>query len=117
MISRAIRLASIALVLSSAVTSAQSFNRNAWIDDYAFLKHTLEKRYSNLAWFASPEGGLDLPALDRRTSAALKMSVSDEDAQSAILNFVRAFHDGHFSQLASLELARTPASVNPAAAQ
>jgi hypothetical protein len=48
-----------------------SFDRNSWLQDYAALKQALEKRYSNLAWFASPEGGVDLPALDRRTLAAL----------------------------------------------
>jgi len=79
-----------------------NFDRDPWLKDYASLKQALEKRYSNLAWFASPEGGVDLPALDRRTLAALQSARSDEDARSALLNFVTSFHDGHFSQLAAL---------------
>jgi hypothetical protein len=78
---------------------ATPFDRGAWRDDYAFLKKVLEQRYSNLAWFAAPEGGVDLPALDRRTTAALAAAKSDEEARLAIQNFVSAFHDGHFSEL------------------
>jgi hypothetical protein len=84
------------------IACAQSFDRNAWLQDYAALKQAIEKRYSNLAWFASPEGGVDLPALDRRTLAALKDARIDEDARSALQSFVRGFHDGHFSQLAAV---------------
>jgi len=80
-----------------------AFDRGAWLRDYAALKQALEKRYSNLAWFASPEGGLDLPALDKRTLAALRTAASDDEARETLLSFVRAFHDGHFSQLPSLQ--------------
>src|ERR1043166_4393094 len=72
-----------------------AFDRGAWLRDYAALKQALEARYSNLAWFASPEGGVDLPALDKRTVAALRAAASDDDAREALLSFVRAFHDGH----------------------
>lgn len=89
----------------SAPACTQSFDRDAWLRDYAALKQALEKHYSNLAWFASPESGVDLPALDRRTLAALKDARSDEDARSAILEFVRGFHDGHFSQLPAVAAA------------
>src|SRR5262249_48831864 len=51
-----------------------------------------------------------LPALDRRTTAALVAARTDDDAREAILGFVRAFHDGHFSPLSTLE----PAPATPA---
>ena len=97
----------------SATASGQTFDRNAWLRDYATLKQALEKRYSNLAWFASAEGGVDLPALDRRTLAALRAARTDDDARTALLSFVRSFHDGHFSQLAALQPPPATKSVEP----
>lgn len=82
-----------------AIAQSQTFDPKPWLQDYASLKHTLEKSYSNLAWFASPEGGVDLPALDRRTLAAIESAHSDDEARRALLSFVRSFHDGHFSSL------------------
>ncbi len=88
------------LLASSAFTvCAADFNREAWLADYAFMKQTLEQRYSNLAWFGSIQGGVDLPALDRETIAALNSAATDEEARRAVLSFVRGFHDGHFSAL------------------
>jgi hypothetical protein len=83
------------------------FDKAAWLQDYQNLKSALERSYSNLAWFASPQGNVDLPALNRRTLSALHRAKDDEDATTAVLAFVAAFHDGHFSRLADLE----PASV------
>ena len=79
------------------------FDRRAWLQDFTILKVQLEYSYSNLAWFASPQGGIDLPALNRRALAALRNAHSDDDARSAILTFKSGFHDGHFSQLAPLD--------------
>ena len=93
----------VALLAFALAAEGRAFDRDAWLHDYAALKQTLEKRYANLAWFASPESGVDLPALERRTRAALDAATSDEDAREALLGFVRGFHDGHFSQVASLE--------------
>src|ERR1051325_4043364 len=89
------------------------FDRNAWLGDYAALKQALEARYANLAWFASPEGGVDLPALDRRTLAALQSAASDDDAREALLAFVRGFRDGHFSQLPAVEPAPAVQAAPP----
>jgi|GEM_PF-272350 len=91
-------------LLSAGEMGAQerTFERKAWLEDYSTLKHALERSYSNLAWFASPQGGVNLPALDRRTLALLHHAKSDDDARSALLAFVAGFHDGHFSQLPSL---------------
>ena len=103
-----------ALLCFAAPAAAQSFDRDAWLHDYTALKQALEKHYSNLAWFASPESGVDLPALDRRTLAALKDARSDEDGRSAILAFVRGFHDGHFSQLPAVAPPLTAKPARPA---
>ena len=110
----------IALCASCAIRPAgtQEFNRPAWIDDYTMLKHELENRYANLAWFASPEGGVDLPTLDRHTLALLAAAKTDDDAKAAILGFVRSFHDGHFSQTGGGDAAgaaanRAVAPLNP----
>ena len=96
-------LLSIALHAWGAIPplGAQAFDRRAWLDDYATLKHQLEQRYANLAWFASPEGGADLPSVDLRTRTLLQSVTTNDDARAAILAFVRAFHDGHFSQRAA----------------
>lgn len=93
------------LSLSCLSTKAQQppFDRKAWIQDYAVLKLALENSYSNLAWFASPQGGVDLPRLDRNTQQALQRAKTDEEAKSAILAFVTAFHDGHFSRISDLQ--------------
>src|ERR1051325_6543330 len=52
--------------------AAAAFNRVEWHSDYSYPKVQLERDYSNLAWFGSPQGGVDLPALDRATRAALE---------------------------------------------
>jgi C-terminal processing protease CtpA/Prc len=94
------------LPAGKAVAQEKTFERKTWLQDYSVLKRALERSYSNLAWFASPQSGVDLPVLDRRTLAALHHAKSDEEARSALLAFVVAFHDGHFSQLDSI----TPAT-------
>jgi Peptidase family S41 len=102
------------LPAGKALAQEKTFAREVWLQDYSALKHALERSYSNLAWFASPQSGVDLPALDRRTLAALHHAKSDEDARSALLAFVAGFHDGHFSQLASLAPATGSKIKDPA---
>lgn len=95
-----IALFGFSVTCASQASPVGSFDRKAWQEDYAFLKNALEQSYANLAWFGSPQGGVDIPDLDRRTQLALNQSGSDDDARSAILAFVKAFHDGHFSRVA-----------------
>lgn len=71
-------------------------DRDAWLADYVTLKQALEAQYANLTWFASPEGGRDLPALDRRTTIALEQATNAAEARTALLAFQAAFRDGHF---------------------
>src|SRR5262249_21339421 len=63
----------------------------------------LERSYANLLWFASPAGGVDLPALHARTLAALKAAPNEAAAEAAIESFVNGFGDGHFSRLPRAE--------------
>jgi hypothetical protein len=97
-------LAIFAMVLSIAIggasaqsTGADNFSADNWRADYVYLKRELERNYSHLAWFGSPQGGVDLPALDRATNSALERARSNAEASAAIAAFVAAFHDGHFA--------------------
>ncbi|PZR06614.1 MAG: hypothetical protein DI536_30110 [Archangium gephyra] len=81
------------------------FDRAGWLNDYRTLKAALEANYSHLAWFGSPQGGVDLPALDRRTEQALRGARTDVEATAAFDAFIAAFHDGH--------LVRRPTSPPP----
>ncbi len=90
--------------------SAQAFDREAWRQDYAQLKEELVARYANLAWKASPSGGVDLPALDRKTNAALAAAGDDGAATDAIRAFILGFHDGHLSEISHLAPATAPSA-------
>ena len=114
-----------ALTLTVFTAQARGYDAVAWQRDYAQLKKTLEQDYANLAWFASPEGGVNLPRLDRLTRQSLQAARSDGEARQAIENFVSAFKDGHLSvlpdQAAPTGVARTVAAkpfdaADPAAA-
>lgn len=80
-----------------STTTACAFERQDWLEDYAALKTALEQRYANLAWFASPQSGLNLPALDKRTRRLLETAEDEAMAKAALAAFVSGFHDGHFS--------------------
>jgi len=105
-------LLALSIASASAVATPPdqaTFDRAAWQGDYAALKRELEQRYANLAWFASSEGGVDLPALDRYTTAALAIAGNDDEAASVLANFARSFHDDHFSALPKV----APGSAGP----
>lgn len=97
--------ACLAASMTSTIGAASEvhFDRKAWQDDYTYLQKDMERRYANLAWFASGQGGVDIPALDRRTRHALAQAENDADAKAALLAFVAGFRDGHFSALVSLQ--------------
>lgn len=97
------------VVLSLAAFGAHAdppFDRGAWEGDFRALKAEIERSYSHLAWFGTPEGGVDLPALDRATSAALQRAQTDAEASAALVAFVAGFRDRH--------LARTPVPAKAA---
>lgn len=97
------RLLALALVIGALCTTAAPppptvrFDKAAWLADFQLLKSTLERSYGHLAWAASTDSGLDLPALERRTTQALQRAQSDADAEAALTAFVQGFRDGHFS--------------------
>ncbi len=109
----AIALWSAATAYCAFAQPAARFDRNAWLADYQSLKTEIERSYSHLAWFASPEGGVDLPALDREAERALRQASSDAEASAAIQAFVRGFHDGHFTSAALVPTPPTPAPEPP----
>jgi hypothetical protein len=96
---------------SAQSTGAETFSPDNWRADYLYLKRELEYSYSHLAWFGSPQGRVDLPALDRATNSALERARSNAEAAAAITSFVAAFHDGHFAATAP------PASSSRATAE
>ena len=106
-----------ALVVASTdvpARTARPFDAAPWLNDYTQLTTAIEERYANLAWKASPDGGVDLPALSRAASAALRSATSDADAARAIRAFVSGFRDGHFSELPPLRSSvAEPANESP----
>lgn len=102
-------VSALTLLIAGAAAADAPFDRAAWKADFEALKRAQQERYANLAWMASPESGIDLPALNRRTLEALDRAQSDAEARRAILDYVAGFHDGHFSQLVTLEPLAAPA--------
>ena len=94
-------------LLTTAASASAPFDRAAWQQDFTQLKGELLDRYTNLAWKASGAGGVDLPALNRKTAAALASASNDTEAADAIRGFIAGFHDGHLSELAYLAAATT----------
>jgi hypothetical protein len=109
-----ISLAAFAAHAIAAQSPSRTFDRAAWQADYALLKVELERSYSHLAWFGSPEGGVDLPSLDRTTREALGRAKSDSEAVAAIRRFIFGFHDGHLTMRPAQSPAGLPTS-EPAA--
>lgn len=103
------------LCISFQVTATPptGFDRTAWLQDYAALKLALERDYANLAWFASPQAGVDLPALDRFTLRNLRSAENDTQARLVIQDFVAGFHDGHLSILPTLQASATADAEPP----
>ena len=93
----ALALAIWAFSIVADAAPAPEFDPKPWLADFAALKAGMEDRYANLAWFASPAGGIDLPALERQTAKALAAASNDREARRIILDFVAAPGDGHFS--------------------
>ncbi|MDQ0465316.1 hypothetical protein QO010_003103 [Caulobacter ginsengisoli] len=99
---RLLLAAALALTLSGPALAA-GFDRAAWQADFVYLKTELEGSYSHLAWMASPQSGIDLPALNRRAERQLAKATSDAEAADAIRAFVAGLHDGHLSELPTLK--------------
>lgn len=87
-------------VLATApVHAATEVDRAAWRADLAALTQTLQDDYAHLAWMASPQSGVDLPALARAATRALDEAHDDAEAEQALRTFLAGFHDGHLALL------------------
>lgn len=69
-IPKARALMTMALSMAFASHAAPGIDRDAWRGDLAVLKQTLQDDYAHLAWVASAESGVDLPALERDAQQA-----------------------------------------------
>lgn len=84
------------LLLAGAITAdVATYDPDPWLADYARLKHAMAQGYANLDWQVARRG-IDLPALDRETTAALRDAHSHVRAFLALRGFVRRFDDPHF---------------------
>ncbi|TWI04789.1 peptidase S41-like protein [Luteimonas cucumeris] len=87
-------LAIIALLLLALAWDVLSYDADAWLADYSRLKQDMAQGYANLDWMVEKRG-VDLPALDRRTTDALRNAHSNLRAFIALRSFVRGFNDPH----------------------
>jgi hypothetical protein len=100
---------------NTTVSPDSTFQRDAWLEDYAALKRALERSDANLAWYGAWEGNVDLPALDRTTLRALNEASNEAEARRAIEAFVIGVgHEGHLSELPLTGVFATPAAEPPA---
>lgn len=83
--------------LAAIVALLQTIDHAGWSSELAALEAGLEAHYAHLPWFASPEGGVDLPALHRQATAALDRATTDEEAKAALTAFVSGFRDPHLA--------------------
>lgn len=87
-------LAVAALLVSAMAWDILSYDADAWLADYGRLKRDMAQGYANLDWMVEKRG-VDLPALDRRTTDALRNAHSNVRAFVALRGFVRGFEDPH----------------------
>jgi len=91
---KSLALALVALGLAAGVWDVATYDRDAWLSDYARVKRDMAQGYANLDWMVEKRG-IDLAALDRETTVALQDAHSRIRAFIALRRFVRAFADPH----------------------
>ncbi len=84
----------VALVLLAIGWDVASYDADAWLADYGRLKRDMAQGYANLDWMTEKRD-VDLPALDRRTTDALRNAHSNVRAFVVLRGFVRGFGDPH----------------------
>jgi hypothetical protein len=80
---------------SSTAGDGGGYRPEPWLEDLDALEAHMGLVYANLEWIVEHRG-LDLPALDRRTRAAIRAAGSERAAHGALEEFVAAFDDPHF---------------------
>jgi hypothetical protein len=83
-----------ALLVGAVAWDVATYDREAWLADYARVKRDMAQGYANLDWMVEKRG-IDLVALDRDTTAALSGAHSRVRAFIALRRFVHAFGDPH----------------------
>jgi hypothetical protein len=83
------------LALAVAAWDVATYDGEAWLADFGRLKQDMAQGYANLDWMVEHRG-LDLVAMDRRTTAELENAHSRLRAFLALRRFVRGFEDPHF---------------------
>lgn len=82
------------LIAGAMAIDIASYDPNPWLADYTRLKHGMAQGYANLDWMVARRG-IDLPALDRDTTSALRNAHSHVRAFLALRGFVKRFDDPH----------------------
>src|SRR5215831_19147955 len=103
--------------IAHAQLPPQRFDSSAWQADFTALKIELERSYSHLAWFGSPQSGVNLPRLDSLAREALGRARTVTEAAQAIQRFVVGFHDGHLVVSPPRPPAAAPDAEPPAVTQ
>lgn len=85
----------IAMILLAAAADVLTYDPQPWLGDYTRLKRDMAQGYANLDW-AIEKRNMNLPALDRQTTARLENAHSRVRAFVALRDFVRGFNDPHF---------------------
>jgi hypothetical protein len=85
----------LAVSCSSSAGDGGGYRPEPWLEDLDALEAHMGSVYANLEWIVEHRG-LDLPALDRRTRAAIRTAGSERAAHGALEEFVAAFDDPHF---------------------
>jgi peptidase S41-like protein len=74
----------------------QRFDPAPWLADLQLLEDSTAAHYANLDWKVT-QGAVDPVALHRRTDSLIRNAGSAGEARRALVEFGRAFNDGHFS--------------------
>src|SRR5688572_25545427 len=82
------------VLLTAAAWDAATYDRDAWLADYASVKRDMAQGYANLDWMVERRG-LDLRALDAATTERIANAHSRLRAFIALRDFLAAFEDPH----------------------
>lgn len=109
-LARYLTLAFAGVIAGASAALAQpstSFNRQAWLSDYARLKVALAQNYANLDWQVERRG-LNLSRADRFIFFALQAAQDNTAATLAMVKLIEAFDDPHLE----LRAGRPPESAS-----
>ena len=87
-------VAALAILAALVAVDRIGYDPEPWLADLDALERHMDVAYANLEWVVERRG-LDLPALDRETRAAIADAGSRRGARRAIRDFVAAFGDPH----------------------